>query len=418
MPRNHPLHDRLAFARVYADELLRPWYERLAADLPRGSFDAHTHTGFNDPDGFRCSAEELSAALELAGARAVVFTMQEPDGYAAANDRVLAEAAASDGRLVPFCRVDPHDDAVAEALRCLERGARGVKLHPRAERFPLDHPGVRRLFALADERRLPVLVHAGRGIPALGRHALELTADFPGARLILAHAGVSDLAWIWRYAPDHPNLFFDSAWWTTADLLSLLALVPPGQVLWASDAPYGTPLQSTILLGRCALQSGLSAPQLASVRGGQLERLLAGQDPLDVGPPPGNDRIPGDVLLDRVHTLLVTAIGAMLLGATGEEYLALTRLACEVGREAPQAEVCRSVLALLERHQRYLQQQVAGHELFPGLARGRDRSSRRADPRRGAAHRRRAGGRGRALAVGPGGRSPGGTRPCPPALPW
>ena len=36
------------------------------------------------------------------------------------------------------------------------------------------------VFALADERRLPILVHAGRGIPALGRHAVELCERYPG----------------------------------------------------------------------------------------------------------------------------------------------------------------------------------------------------------------------------------------------
>ena len=71
---------------------------------------------------------------------------------------------------MPFCRLDPHDDPLAEAERCLDAGARGIKLHPRAEGFGLDHPALQDVFALADERRLPVLCHAGRGIPALGRH--------------------------------------------------------------------------------------------------------------------------------------------------------------------------------------------------------------------------------------------------------
>ena len=94
--------------------------------------------------------------------------MHEPDGYPAANDRVIAEAEAWDGRLVPFCRVDPNAEAVAEAERCLERGARGIKLHPRAERFTLDHPRSTPI-RLANERRLPTSYTSGRGIPALGR---------------------------------------------------------------------------------------------------------------------------------------------------------------------------------------------------------------------------------------------------------
>ena len=42
--------------------------------------------------------------------------------------------------------------------------------------------GVRLLIALAHERTLPVLIHAGRGIPALGLHAVQLSGEFPDAR--------------------------------------------------------------------------------------------------------------------------------------------------------------------------------------------------------------------------------------------
>ena len=341
---------------MYADEALRPWFDALLESLPGlRLFDAHTHTGADDPDGFTCSAGELTGALELAGARGVVFTMQEPAGYPRANDRVLAEADASGGRLVAFCRLDPHREPVAEAERCLAAGARGLKLHPRAEAFSLADPTVEPIFALASERRLPVTIHAGRGIPALGRHVLELSDRFPGARPILAHAGICDLAWIWRRLGDHPNVFFDTSWWSPADLMTLFGLVPPGRILWASDAPYGTPLQQATLALRCALEAGLSAEQVACVAGGQIERLLAGEEPHDPGPAPGAEGMPRiDLLLDRVHAALVGAIGRIMAGEDGEEAIALTRLACEVGEEAPQAAVCRSVLALLDRFERQI----------------------------------------------------------------
>jgi predicted TIM-barrel fold metal-dependent hydrolase len=334
---------------VRNDELIAPWFERLREELPEVElFDAHTHTGHNDPDGFHATAGEVIEGLERAGARGVVFSLQEPEGYAAANDRVLAEAEDSGGRLVAFCRVSPHDDPAAEAVRCLDRGARGVKLHPRAERFTLDHTGARAIFALADERRIPVMVHAGRGIPALGRHALELASEFPGARIILAHAGISDLAWIWREAPDHPNLFFDTSWWSATDLLALFARVPPGQILWASDTPYGTPTLTAVLALRCAVQAGLGGEALRCVCGGQVERLLAGEEPFDAGAPPGDAGLRADALLDRVATFLVSALARALDGGDPAEMLALARLACDVPPDVPQAPVCRSVRALLE----------------------------------------------------------------------
>jgi uncharacterized protein len=339
---------------VIPDAGMLPWYERLRGEIPDlEPLDAHTHIGSNDPDGYRCSREQLVTALKRIDARAFVFPMHEPEGYPAANDMVIEEAANSDGRLFAFCRLDPHADAAAEAERALEHGARGIKLHPRAEGFTLDHPGLARVFALADERRLPVLVHAGRGIPALGRNALEATGRHPGMRLILAHAGISDLSWIWREAPDHPNLFFDTSWWSPADIQALFALVPPGQILMASDAPYGSPVWATVMSARNALQIGLDADQTRAVVGGQALRLLNGEDSLDLGPAPGPDRLSRDPLLDRVYSFLMSAIGQAFNGVEPAETLALVRLACDVGDDAPQADVCRWVLELLDQRERY-----------------------------------------------------------------
>ena len=48
-----------------------------------------------------------------------------------------------------FCRVDPHDGAAREVERAVARGAAGIKLHPRAERFELGDPAIRRILAVA-----------------------------------------------------------------------------------------------------------------------------------------------------------------------------------------------------------------------------------------------------------------------------
>jgi hypothetical protein len=339
---------------VIDDSGMVPWFELLRDEIDDlEPLDAHTHIGSNDPDGYSCTREQLVTSLERIDARAFVFPMHEPDGYSAANEMVIEEAAATDGRLFPFCRLDPHGDALAEAERALERGARGIKLHPRAEQFALDHPNLAPVFELADERRLPVLVHAGRGIPALGRHALEVTGEHPGLRLILAHAGISDLAWIWREAPDHPNLFFDTSWWSPADLQALLALVPPGQVLMASDAPYGSPVFASVMATRHALQVGLEHEQARAVAGGQALRIVNGEEPLDLGPPPGSANLSRDPLLERVYSFLMSAIGQAFNGVEPAETLALVRLACDVGDAAPQADVCRWVVELLDTREAY-----------------------------------------------------------------
>jgi predicted TIM-barrel fold metal-dependent hydrolase len=334
--------------------LMRPWSEVVLEQVPDLElFDAHTHLGQNDPDGMKQKPEELIAVLKAADARgAFVFPMHEPDGYPPANDAVLAASRDSDGLLVPFCRINPHtDDALEEAERCLAAGAKGIKFHPRAEQFTLDHPTVRKLVALADERSLPILIHAGRGIPALGLHAVQLAGNFPGARLILAHAGISDLSWLWRVAPDHPNLLFDTAWWMPADLATLFSLVPPGQVLFASDSPYGNTIGSAAIQLRSALQAGLSPDQIRSIASEQSLRIAAGEPLLPQGSAAGERERAPHVLLDRVSEfLLLGTIMTMRQSDAAAEMLALARLACDVPDEIDDAPVFAAILRLMDAH--------------------------------------------------------------------
>jgi hypothetical protein len=330
--------------------LIRPWYEVVREQVPGLQlFDAHTHIGQNDPDGMHATPDEIVESLTLADAvGGFTFPMHEPDGYPPANDMVLEAAARSDGLLIPFCRVNPHAHALAEAERCLSAGARGIKLHPRAEEFTLDHPGVRPLVALAAERALPILIHAGRGIPALGEHAVALAGEFPDARLILAHAAICDLGWIWHAAPDHPNLLFDTAWWMPADLAALFSLVPPGQIVFASDAPYGTTMMACAFGIRSALQAGLSTEQIRSIASGQSLRLAAGRPLEPSGPAVGARERAPHLLLDRVAEFLMLTAIASMRGGDPSEMLALARLACDVPADIDDAPVFAAILELLD----------------------------------------------------------------------
>jgi predicted TIM-barrel fold metal-dependent hydrolase len=351
------------------ETLLRPYYDRLVEEVGElALFDAHTHIGANDPDGFRQTPEQLLASLELAGARGVVFPMHEPDGYREANDTVIATAAGSEGRVVPFCRVDPRDSAVPEATRALDAGARGIKLHPRAEGFTLSEPAVRDLVALAHERRAPVLIHAGRGIPALGQDTVRLSGEFPDAKLILAHAAISDLAWLWKVMPEHPNLFVDTAWWNPSDLIALFTLAPPSQVLWASDAPYGLPLMSAVMALRCARQAGIGPGALRSIAGEQVARLLEGEPGADAGPrPPGSP--PLSPLLERLMTHLVAALSRGFARVDPDESVGLARLACAVGEESEEAPVFSAVLDLLDVYDEHREDPPDGQRPFPPAGR-------------------------------------------------
>ncbi|HEY4099134.1 MAG TPA: amidohydrolase family protein [Baekduia sp.] len=313
-------------------------------------FDAHTHIGHHDPDGYEADPEELIEALDVTGQqKALVFAMQEPDGYRGPNDWVLRSCVESGGRLVGLARIDPNaPDAMDEAHRTLAAGARGFKLHPRSDGFGLPHPVVEQVVALAGEHRLPVLFHAGRGIPDLGDSVIHMATDHPGARLILAHAGISDLGLLGPRVAGLPNVLFDTSWWHVSDLLTLFATVAPGQILYASDMPYGGPRYASMAMLRVARAVGLTPEQAAGIAGAQLERVVAGDDLLDLGPAPGTGGIGPRVLgYERAIGYITAAAQMTFRGADPSEALSLARLACQAQAEAEHYAGLRAVDALI-----------------------------------------------------------------------
>jgi uncharacterized protein len=294
-------------------------------------FDAHTHLGHNDPDGFHATAEEILAGLDRGSQRrALIFAMQEPGGYREANDAAIAAARGSGGRLDALARLDPNtgDAALEEAERCLAAGARGFKLHPRSDAFAMPHPVAEQIVELAARHRAPVLFHAGRGFSGLGEEVALMARRHTGARLILAHAGISDLGHLAEVVAEAPNLFFDTSWWQVSDMLTLFASVPPGRILYGSDMPYGSARYSAVRDVRCALQVGLGGDVLRSIAGEQLDRIVAGEEPLELGPAPGFAGLGlRDLAAERGIVYLATACQAMFRGVAPTEPLSLARLA-------------------------------------------------------------------------------------------
>src|SRR5215471_12172927 len=121
-------------------ELSALYDEEVRRMLPPDAdiFDAHLHLG-TDIDGMVGDYDRLERDMAEYGiSRAFMFCLDEPDrhpAFSAANDRTLAFAERSGGRLIPFVRLDLNETPIEEATRCLDAGARGIKLHPRAQKF-------------------------------------------------------------------------------------------------------------------------------------------------------------------------------------------------------------------------------------------------------------------------------------------
>jgi uncharacterized protein len=292
-----------------AQELFSQFEAELRAETPAGAdiFDAHVHLG-NDIDGMVGSYEELETVMDRHGiSRCFFFCLDEPDrhpGFRAANDRTLAFGERSNGRMIPFVRLDLTESPIEEAERCLDLGARGIKLHPRAQKFDLDDGRLAPVFAIAAERRVPILIHGGRGLPPIADHLHGLLDAYPEAQLIIAHAGIADLAGLAGHFAGRAGVYFDTSVWSPIDLLSFYRLVPPEQIVYASDYPYGQQPASLLIALRTARAAGLTEEQIVQMLGPNAHRIADGKPPLEPSKPQGSDVLTQPMTLARIHQYL------------------------------------------------------------------------------------------------------------------
>ncbi len=293
-------------------QLVAEWDEELWRELPAGVevFDAHVHLG-HDIDGMSGDYDGLIGIMDRYGvSRAFMFCMDEPDrhpSFRAPNNRTLAHAERSGGRLIPFVRLDLGEDPIVEAERCLDRGARGIKLHPRAQRFLLDDVRLAPVFALAAERRVPILIHGGRGLPPIAGDLARLVDAHPDTQLIIAHAGIADLGALMGAFAGKAGVFFDTSAWSPIDLLDFFRQVSPEQVLFASDYPYGQQPASLLISIRTARSAGYGDEQVRAMLSGNGARIADGEAPLPPTPAKGSDTFTQPIVLARIHQYLSMA---------------------------------------------------------------------------------------------------------------
>ena len=295
-----------------AQAVIASYDEELSRELPKGDaiFDAHVHLG-NDIDGMSGVYEDLERVMDRYGIeRCFMFCMDEQDrhpAFKAANDRTLAHAKRSGGRMIPFVRLDLGERPIVEATRCLDLGARGIKLHPRAQRFLLNDERLAPVFELAAERRVPILIHGGRGLPPIADHLARLMERYPEAQLIIAHAGIADLAGLAGHFAGRPGVFFDTSVWSAVDLLDFFHQVSPEQVLYGSDYPYGRQPGSLLLALRTAKLGGLGEEQVREMLAGNANRIVNGEPPLEPTAPTGQATLSQSMALARIHQYLSMA---------------------------------------------------------------------------------------------------------------
>jgi hypothetical protein len=338
-------------------------FQEIGALFPQAAVvvDAHTHLGA-DEDGQSLQPEALLEFLDQASpdARACTFPFHDPErspAYRVPNDRVLRWAEESGGRLYPYCRLDPGDDPVAEAERCLALGARGIKLHPRAQAFGFGNDAAESIWKVAGEADVPILIHAGRGMPPMDALA-DLALRHPDVVLILAHAAIADQGMFAARLRDHPNIYYDTSTFSMFDQLELFARIPLERIVFASDVPYGRPAGALHTALRIAAYADLDERERTALVGGTMIGILERRPPAEPKPPRLPEIRPVSGRLARINGYLMMSFAAAISSgpppdfASALPFVSLARAVCrdpDPGHVGPALERIDRLLSAAEQ---------------------------------------------------------------------
>lgn len=177
------------------------------------------------------------------------------------------QVAKENAGLIPLISVDllqsPEEMAVEIERMVKEHGARGIKLHPVANKF---YPQDRRLwpaYRQAEKMNLPILFHAGTADIAgykefdYSRPAnfQEIAEEFPQLRIILAHLGKGFFSESLEVAKKFNNIYMDTSAVITGfegdkknfsdqEVVEFIRAIGVSRVLFGSDWPWFDPLRA------------------------------------------------------------------------------------------------------------------------------------------------------------------------------
>jgi len=240
--------------------------------------DAHCHIG-NDLDGHSMSQGLLVQKLDECGVeKAVIFPFNDREKqncFEIANDRVLRAWREYPERLIPFFRLDPNSPQWPEEFdKRVSQGFRGLKLHPRAQKFDLSSAGARRIFERAEEADIPIIIHTGFGLEDSMSGLLGSIREHPDLRVILGHSGFVDIGSVIDFALNNRNVYFDTSVVRMYDLFFLMQRMDHARIFYGSDTPYGGMDFNLQGILSVAISLGFGSKEIEAIIGGNLERFL------------------------------------------------------------------------------------------------------------------------------------------------
>ena len=208
-------------------------------------FEAYLPADFNgQPYGV---AGVLATATEAGIETSVVFQGGVPADPRPGNAHLL-QAVKGEARILPGCLVNPTmgPDALDDLKRCVDLGARTVKLMAAIHRYRLDSPCVDPVMALAETLSISATIHSGSPLSGCSPAYINTLAKrHPNVTIIMDHMGYRE--WVGlavRAAVENPNIYLGTTLIAAAEPVTIKNLVREGKIgadriVFGSNAPAG-----------------------------------------------------------------------------------------------------------------------------------------------------------------------------------
>jgi predicted TIM-barrel fold metal-dependent hydrolase len=204
--------------------------------------DAHMHLGEDLLFGTDDSEETLLRVMDENGIAAQVV---QPGIVARdqrkAHERIRRFADRHPGRCYGVACFNPLMDeaAYADLVRWTVKdlGFKGVKLHTNAFCMSPSHPAAQKIFRVAEELDIAVMIHTGNGLPnALPSLCIPAAREHPRVRFVLAHAGGGTFGADAIVAAEVcPNVYLETSWVTSYDLAAMVRKLGERRVMMGTD---------------------------------------------------------------------------------------------------------------------------------------------------------------------------------------
>jgi len=242
--------------------------------------DAHIHSG--DFLGRKWDAAKIIAVMDkyeiekafISSETAIIY------GEPAANrDLYKNYLKLYPDRFIGYCVPDPYNNPEKEVEDCIKSGHfRGIKLHPWYQKCPLTSSFYEPVFKIANEKKLPVLVHSGGSLKmpdfsfALPEMFLSVADKYKNISLIVGHMGLERWRQVIEMVNGYKNIFLDitMSMPNPERLEFAVEKVGVDRVLLGTDTPLLDPGVSLGLI----YGSSLSTTEKEKIMGGNILSLL------------------------------------------------------------------------------------------------------------------------------------------------